>query len=147
MACNDHETYEYISDKTLGMKTVKRKKWHIPFLWTVSSFEKPVMTPDQVRRFLEAKKGSAIVMRNGKRSMFVKIAKSYQVLPVWLINPSKDHGETRARAWFRSVWEDWSSRRNEQVKLVDTSTPRLLPSDESKLDALLLSTRPSSPKT
>lgn len=143
MACNDHETYEYISDKALGMKTIKRKKWRIPFLWTVSSFEKPVMTPDQVRRFLEADKGSAIVMRNGKRSMFVKIAKSYQVLPVWLINPSKDHGETRLRAWFRSVWTDYSSRQAGLAQIPNTHAPSL--TDMDKLTALARSASANHP--
>lgn len=111
MACNDPQTYEFVAHKALGAHRVKKKKWCMPFLWAVSSYEKQVMTPDQVRRFLEAGKGSAIVMRNGKKSMFVKIAKSFDLLPVWMINPSKDHGETPARAWFRGIWREWQANR------------------------------------
>lgn len=103
MASNEPETYEFAANKAFGNKTVKRKKWFIPFLWTVRSWEVPVITPDKVRRYLEAGRSNAIVMRNGKRSMFVKIAKSYQVLPVWMINKSSGHRESIARAWTRSV--------------------------------------------
>lgn len=105
MASNEPETYEYAAHKAFGNQTIKRKKWYIPFLWTVASWEAPVITPDKVRRYLEAGRGNAIVMRNGKRSMFVKVAKGFKLLPVWMINPSRTHGETAARAWFRSVFE------------------------------------------
>lgn len=103
MATNDPETYDYVAHKAFGETTVKRKKWFIPFLWTIASWTKPVVTPDQVRRFLEAGRNNAVVMRNGKRSMFVKIAKSYETLPVWMINPSKAHGESALRAFTRSL--------------------------------------------
>ncbi len=103
MASNEPETYEYAANKAFGNKTIRRKKWFLPFLWTVSKREEPVITPDKVRRYLEAGRSNAIVMRNGKRSMFVKVAKGFKLLPVWMINPSRTHGETAARAWFRSI--------------------------------------------
>lgn len=106
MATNDHETYEFIAKNAFGRMTIRKKKWRIPFLWTIYSYEDDVITPDQVRRFLEAGRGNAVVMRNGKRSMFVKIAKSYKTLPVWMIDPHPDHGEAPARAWFRAIWEE-----------------------------------------
>lgn len=146
MACNDPETIKYIVENALGDRTVKRKKWRIPFLWTVGRYTKPVMTADQVRRYLKTpqkrkslltgktkppKAGSAIVMRNGKRSMFVKIAESYKVLPVWMNRPSKDHGETPARAWFRSVYE--SSTRPRANPLPPSN--QLTQSDLGKLES------------
>ncbi|WP_269584243.1 type IV secretory system conjugative DNA transfer family protein [Roseibium sp. Sym1] len=134
MATNDHETYEYIANHVFGQKTVKRKKWRIPFLWTVSSKEIPVITPDQVRRFLEAGRNNAIVLRNGKRSMMVKTALSYRVLPVWMIDPSRDHRETRARAWFRKVWEDFTARCAERPEPI-TDIPLPL-TGTAKLEAL-----------
>lgn len=103
MATNEPATYEFIAKQAFGNKTIKRKKWRIPFLWTVSSRQAPVITPDKVRRYLEAGRGNAVVMRNGKRSMFVKIAKSFQVLPVWMIRKSRDHSETPARVWTRAM--------------------------------------------
>ena len=137
MATNDHETYEFIANKAFGQKTVKRKKWRIPFLWTVSSRQEPVITPDKVRRYLEAGRGNAIVMRNGKRSMFVKIAKSYEILPVWMLDPDPDHGESAARAWFRSVWEGWQANQGADTSPV---TPKLL-TDELKLERLVVAAR------
>lgn len=104
MGTNDHETYEFIAHQAFGQKTVRRKKWHIPFLWTVESRIVDVTTPDQVRRYLESGKSNAIVMRNGKRSMWVKIPYSYRTLPIWLIDPHPQFGETPARAWFRSIY-------------------------------------------
>ena len=103
LATNEPETYEFIANKAFGLKTIKRRKWG--FLWTVRKSEAQFITPDKVRRYLEAGRNNAIVMRNGQRSMFVKIAKSYETLPVWMINPSRTHGETPARAWYRSTWE------------------------------------------
>jgi type IV secretory pathway TraG/TraD family ATPase VirD4 len=143
MATNDHETYEYIANHVFGQKTVKRKKWRIPFLWTVSTKEIPVITPDQVRRFLEAGRNNAVALRNGKRSMMMKTALSYRVLPVWMINPSRDHRETRARAWFRSVWEEHTRRR--EVHARPPITIRFSSSDQAKLSSLVRST--SSPRT
>ena len=105
MASNEPETYEYIANKAFGERTVRRKKWRLPFLWTVASWHEPVITPDKARRYLESSRNNAIVMRNGKRSMFVKAAKSFQTLPVWMIRPSAVHGETPARAWFRHLYE------------------------------------------
>ncbi|WP_298987432.1 type IV secretory system conjugative DNA transfer family protein [uncultured Roseibium sp.] len=140
MATNDPETYDYIAEKAFGNRTKKRKKWFIPFLWTVRSWEEPVITPDKVRRYLEAGRNNAICMRNGKRSMFVKIAKSYQVLPVWMLDPSRDHGESPPRAWFRSIYESYT-------KTPAAKSQPLLLSDQKKLETLLLSARPTSPKT
>ena len=137
MATNDHETYEFIANKAFGQKTVRRKKWCIPFLWTVSSRQEPVITPDKVRRYLEAGRGNAIVMRNGKRSMFVKIAKSYEILPVWMLDPSHDHGESAARAWFRSIWDGWKA---EQGCGRPSLPPKLL-TDERKLERLAATAR------
>ena len=117
MAQNDPETFEFIAHKAFGETTVKRKKWFMPFLWTLWSNTKPVITPDQVRRVLEAGRGNAVIMRNGKRSMIVKIAKSYKTLPVWMLNPSKDHGESPARAWFRSVWLNYINQRISNIDM------------------------------
>ena len=100
MATNEPETYDFIAEKAFGEKTVKRRKWG--FLWVVERRTEPFITPDKVRRYLESERGNAIVMRNGKRSMIVKIAKSFEVLPVWMIRPDRMHGETASRAWFRA---------------------------------------------
>lgn len=140
MACNDKMTYDFIANEAFGKKTVRRKKWHLPFLWTVKSWEQPVITPDQARRFLESRRGTAIVMRNGKRSMFVKIAKSYQTLPVWRLNPSRDHGETPARAWFREIWEawrDWKAGRQAARAGALLTQPPLLLTDQREQDRLV----------
>ena len=126
MSCNDPETYEFIANKAFGNKTVKRKKWRMPFLWTVSSWQEPVITPDKVRRRLESGKSNAVVMRNGKKSMFVKIAKSFELLPVWLIDPNRDHGETPARAWFRGGWQEWQQNRSQD------SSERVAPEDQAQ---------------
>ena len=104
MASNEPETYSFAAETAFGQTTKRRKKWFLPFLWTVRRWQEPVITPDKVRRYLESSRGNAIVMRNGKRSMFVKIAKSYEILPVWRRNPSVTHGETPARAWYRSIY-------------------------------------------
>lgn len=133
MACNDDETYKYIAENAFGKKTIKRKKWRIPFLWTVSTIEKDVVTPDQVRRRLEASKNNAVVMRNGKRSMFVKIARSFKILPVWRLEPSADHGETPARAWFRSIWKAYFQKHEANEQPVQQ--PKLL-TDQRKLEEL-----------
>lgn len=103
MASNDPETIRFIAENAFGHRTVRRKKWRIPFLWTVERYERPVITADQVRRLLDARRSNAIVMRNGKRSMIVKTALSYKTLPVWMLDPSMDHGETPSRRWFRGV--------------------------------------------
>jgi len=103
MASNDPETIKFIADNAFGNRTVRRKKWRLPFLWTVDRSERPVITPDQVRRLLDARRGNAIVMRNGKRSMIVKTALSYKTLPVWMLDPSMDHGESPPRQWMRNA--------------------------------------------
>lgn len=110
MASNDPETFNFIAENAFGNRTIRRKKWRIPFLWTVERREQPVITPDQVRRLLDAARGNAIVMRNGKRSMIVKTALSYKTLPVWMLDPSMDHGETLPRRWFRGVLERFRHR-------------------------------------
>ncbi|MEM6912808.1 MAG: type IV secretory system conjugative DNA transfer family protein [Pseudomonadota bacterium] len=110
MACNDKETYPYISDQAFGNRTVKRKKWHMPFLWTVESWIEPVVEAKKIRRILDADRGNAVVMRNGKRSMFVKVPISYKTLPVWMLDPSRDHGESAARRWFRTIWMGWQAQ-------------------------------------
>lgn len=103
MASNDPETIQFVSENAFGNRTVKKKKWGLPFLKTVAVYQQPVITPDQTRRLLEARRGNAIVMRNGKRSMIVKTALSYNTLPVWMLNPNRDHGETPARKWTRRM--------------------------------------------
>lgn len=103
MASNDPETFNFIAENAFGTRTVRRKKWRIPFLWTVERYEQPVITPDQVRRLLEVGRSNAVVMRNGKRSMIVKTALSYKTLPVWMLDPSMDHGETFLRRFTRKV--------------------------------------------
>jgi len=107
MASNDPETFKFAAENAFGNRTIRRKKWRIPFLWTVERYEQPVITPDQVRRLLDAGRGNAIVMRNGKRSMIVKTALSYKTLPVWMLEPSMDHGESLLRRWFRGVLESF----------------------------------------
>lgn len=136
MACNDKETYPYIADHAFGNRTVKRKKWRIPFLWTVHSWSEPVIESKKVRRVLDAKRGNAVVMRNGKRSMFVKVPYSYKLLPVWMLDKSRDHGESAARAWFRSIWES-----STEPPAATPKSPLL--TDQRKLEKLLLSARPS----
>jgi type IV secretory pathway TraG/TraD family ATPase VirD4 len=129
MATNEPETYEFIANKAFGPKTIKHRKWG--FLWTVRKTEAAFITPDKVRRYLEAGRNNAIVMRNGQRSMFVKNAKSYETLPVWMMNPSRTHGETPARAWFRSVW----MARNEDLAPSPTkSHPSTAPTNSRRVN-------------
>jgi type IV secretory pathway TraG/TraD family ATPase VirD4 len=134
MASNDEATIGFIERMALGSKTVKQKKWGIPFLWTVRRFEKQIMDGDQIRRLLEAGRENAIVLRNGRRTIIAKNALSYKVLPVWMINPNRDHKEQPARAWFRKVWEDFKARRAERPEPI-TDFPLPL-TGTAKLEAL-----------
>lgn len=146
MATNDEATVTFIERMALGSKTIKQKKWRIPFLWTVRRFEKRIMDGDQIRRLLEAGRENVIVLRNGRRTIIGKNALSYKVLPVWMINPSRDHGEPAARAWFRSVWTNRTKRLPQPTQNTLTFSPPLTGTD--KLDALARSVAASrSPET
>lgn len=126
MATNDEATVNFIERMALGSKTVKRRKWHIPFLWTVARYSKNIMDGDQLRRLLEADRENTIVLRNGRRTVIGKNVLSYKCLPIWMVNPSKDFGETPARAWFRGVWEEWQQKRS-----LDSSE-RVVPEDQAQ---------------
>lgn len=99
MGVNDAATAEYISRSVLGEKTHKKKQKN----GAVHESEKRVMSPGQVKRFLEAKRNNAIVQRAGKRPMRVKVAPYWKELPVWLYTPDAEFGESAARASLRAL--------------------------------------------
>lgn len=105
---NDQFTLDTIQKLALGDKTIKKRKWG--FLWVKDRRSKPLMTNDQLRRVLAPHRKQILCHRAGHRAMLLKQAPGYRELPVWLAYADRDHGETPARAWFRSLYESWTAR-------------------------------------
>ncbi|KPA99928.1 type IV secretory system conjugative DNA transfer family protein [Ahrensia marina] len=106
VATNDTKTRGMIQNLALGEETRTKRK--LGFLWKLYTYTRPVFTNDQLRRVLSPKRKHILVHRAGGRAALVKQAPGYSELPVWLHYPDRDHGETPARAWFRSIYESYT---------------------------------------
>ena len=87
MGTNDNETAEYLSD-SLGRGT------H-------SDEERPVLSAEQLKRYLDPDRGTMIVTRFGKRALKVKTAPYYKELPVKYYDADAGHTEITGRSETR----------------------------------------------
>ncbi|ADM09230.1 hypothetical protein PB2503_05797 [Parvularcula bermudensis HTCC2503] len=100
MGVNHPSTADFLSQQ-LGKATRKEKTGRGKNKHQFVN-EREVMTPDQVRRFLNPKRGNMIVTRFGERPIRARLMPYYKELPVWLYEPDPEHREETPRAQFRS---------------------------------------------
>lgn len=93
MASNDTPTLDYLG-KMIGAKTRARAIGG-------GGEDREVMSPEQLRRYLDPDTGNMIVTRFGKRALRVKTAPYYTELPVAFYDPDPDHQERGMRAATR----------------------------------------------
>lgn len=104
MGTNEAQTAEYLS-KLLGQKSKKIRRGWLPFFSRVEKTEeRPLMTSDQVHRFLDPSKRNMIVTRFGKRAMRVKTIPYFRELPVYYYDADPEHQETHLRAMSRRYY-------------------------------------------
>ncbi|MET1414394.1 type IV secretory system conjugative DNA transfer family protein [Roseibium sp. HPY-6] len=114
MATNENDTATYLANK-IGEKTRTEKSGWIPFFKKkVGTKTENVLTPDQVRRFLDPRKQMMIVTRFGKRALRVGTMPYYRELPVAFYEHDTDHRETSGRAATRSRLIAYSSSRSKK---------------------------------
>lgn len=98
-ASNHQGTLEYLC-KILGKKSRSQK---ISGTHRRVENERDVMTPEQLRRFLNADKENLIVTRAGARPLKLKLLKYYSDLPITHYSPDPDHKEVLLKRMSRRV--------------------------------------------
>lgn len=127
MGTNENETATYLAEK-IGEKTHNKRKGWIPFFRkTVSSKSASVLTPDQIRRFLDPRKQTMIVTRFGKRALRVGTMPYFRELPVYFYEHDAEHKEAAGRRTGRA----WFEGSRSQLKSVPKKNP--LPPRNSKM--------------
>lgn len=106
---NEPMTAKFLSED-LGARTWSKKSGWIPFFKTTEKLvDRPVMTADQVTRFLDPQKQNMIVTRYSKRAIRTKVIPYYKELPVYFYDPDPEHKETFFRSLSRKYFIQSSS--------------------------------------
>lgn len=120
MGTNDDDTAQYLST-SLGRSNQDYG-------------ERPVISPEQVKRYLDPERSNMIVTRFGKRALRVKASPYYEELPVKYYDADPEHGDRGARAVTRT--------RKPSKMLKSPQTPHTLPKPTqvvlSRKDALAM---------
>ena len=98
---NHKETSEHLSS-LLHKRTLVKKD---AYSGELSYRDVDVLSPDQVRRFLDPNSGNLIVTRAGGRAFRLKNDPYYKALPVWRYAPDPDHKEAFLRRLTRRLFD------------------------------------------
>lgn len=113
---NHQDSVAHLS-QLLGRNTLVEKD---PYSGRKSYREVDVMTPDQIRRFLDPDSGNVIVTRAGARPLKLKAPYYFKELPVWQYGPDPDHKETLLRRLSRALFDRKQSRVHKVDPVVNT---------------------------
>jgi len=69
--------------------------------------EQPLMTEEQLKRFLNRARGYQVLLRSEDRPMRLKLRKYYEYLPFWYYDPDPRYPEKWNRALWRKAAQKW----------------------------------------
>lgn len=69
--------------------------------------EHPLMTAEQLKRFLNRNRGYQVILRSEDRPMRLKLRKYYEYLPFWYYDPDPRYPEKAKRAFWRKAAQKW----------------------------------------